>query len=69
MAITVDVLDEKIKLMKEQRDSHFAIYQQAAGALSALEHMRELVDRPQNLPVAGELTVADLEKALAANDD
>lgn len=34
-----EVLEEKLAIVRKQRDDHFAVYQQALGAIGILEHL------------------------------
>lgn len=38
--VTNELLDEKIKILERQRDEHFAVYQQAIGAIGILQHLK-----------------------------
>lgn len=49
MAITAEVLDEKIKLLEGQKEQHFAIYHQAVGALGIVTHLKTLLDAKDHM--------------------
>jgi hypothetical protein len=40
MQITSEMIDEKLKLLEQQKQDHFAVYQQAIGAIAALQHIK-----------------------------
>ncbi len=56
--ITAEVLDEKIKLLEGQRETNFATYHQAVGAIGICQHLKEL------LTAKDHLTTEELGKAL-----
>lgn len=37
--ISRKTLNEKLSLVRKQRDEHFSVYQQAIGAIGILEHL------------------------------
>lgn len=49
MAITAELLDEKIKLLEGQKEQHFAIYHQAIGALGVVNHLKTMLDEKDHL--------------------
>lgn len=58
MAITAEILNEKIKTIEAQKDQHFAIYHQAVGALSICQHLQSLLTDKDHL------TMDELGKAV-----
>jgi hypothetical protein len=49
MQITSEMIDEKLKLLEQQKQDHFAVYQQAIGAISALQHLKEKLAEKDHL--------------------
>jgi len=40
--LTNEMLDEKIALLEKQKEEHFAVYHQAVGAISAIQHLKTM---------------------------
>lgn len=38
--IDAELIDEKIKLLEAQKEQHFALFNQAVGAISVLEYLK-----------------------------
>lgn len=43
--ISKDDLEEMLGTMRKQRDEHFAIYQQAIGAIGVIEHQLRFIEK------------------------
>ena len=56
--ITGELLDEKIGVLERQKMDHFAVYNQAIGAIEVCKHLKE------SLPEKDHLTTEELGKAL-----
>jgi hypothetical protein len=47
--ISAELLDEKIRLLKDQEMQHFALYHQARGAIDLAEHLKSKLGEKDHL--------------------